>query len=61
MRTHSERGQKKKNHNNFNLFEDEFPLKKSKKVERKSEKRKANQRFQNAIRQGRFDYEEDVD
>ena len=63
MRMHSShRGQKKSNNNhNLNtLFDDEVPFKKNK-TERKAQKRKENQRFQNRIKQGIYDFEEDME
>ena len=61
MRVTSQRGQKTNNHNILNEDDDFFKPKKSKKIERKSEKRKQNQRFQNLIKQGIYDIEEDMD
>jgi|SaaInl1SG_22_DNA_1037389.scaffolds.fasta_scaffold04510_7 hypothetical protein len=60
MRVHSQRSQKKTNQkNNFSLDE-ELPFK-THKTERKAKKRKENQRFQNSIRQGNYDFDEDME
>lgn len=60
MRVHSQRSQKKTNQKNSLSQDEDFPLK-THKTERKAKKRKENQRFQNRIKQGHFDFEEDME
>lgn len=60
MRMHSQRGSKSTKSQNH-LFDDDIPIKKTNKTERKAEKRKSNQRFQNLIKQGIYDIDEDMD
>jgi hypothetical protein len=62
MRIHSsQRGQKKNNNHNLNnIFDEEIPFKKDK-TEKKAKKRSEKLRFQNRIRQGIYDFEEDME